>query len=103
MTTSITIEGLKEKVFESIFSQCLHFDYSEHSRETVHESFEDFSISCTYEVDYKYRPASYDFPAEETILKAWISNLEIDFYDDEMECNVEEVEDFVNLELAELW
>lgn len=103
MTTSITIEELKEKVFECVFTQFLNFDYSEHSRERVHESFDDFSMSCTYEVDYKYRPASYDFPAEETILKAWISNLEIDFYDDEMECDVEEVEDFVNLELAELW
>ena len=103
MTTSITVEELKEKVLVSIFTQYLHFDYSEYSRETIHESFEDFSISCTYEVDYKYRPASYDFPSEVTILNSWISNLEVNFYDDEMECDVEEVEDFVNLELAELW
>lgn len=103
MTTStITVEELKEKILNCVFTQFLNFDYSEHSKEIIRERFEDFSMSCTYEVDYKFKPATNDFPAEATIIDSQISNLKIDF-DEEVEIDTDEIEEYVNIQLAELW
>ncbi len=101
ITSTITVQELKEKVFECVSTHYLFFSNSEHSKEIVRKRFDDFSFSCTYEVYYNFTPATHDFPEEATILNSLISNLEIDF--DEFECDVEEVENFVNLKLAELW
>jgi hypothetical protein len=103
ITSIITVEELQEKIYEKIFSSPFIADYTECAREYICENIGEFIFSCYYHVRYNYYKGSFDFPDEAIITRAFISDLEIEWFDDDIVIDIEEMEENINLKLEEEW